>query len=168
MERIKKALPVVVIIVLLGLVIRLYIWEPTPSNDDQIQSNFPNDNVEFVTVNTMEYDFFAEYRLQREISRSKEIDLLKEMINNENYDAEIKKSAQLDLLSLIKKMEKEFDAENLIKAKGVKDSIVMISNDGVNVIINVDGPIEGYIPKIGEAAAKATGRRMEEITIIPY
>ncbi len=167
MERIKKALPVVVIIVLLGLVIRLYIWEPN-LYDDQIHSNFQNDNVEVVTINTMQYDFFAEYRLQREISRSKEIDLLKEMINNENYDGEVRKSAQLDLLSLIKKMEKEFDAENLIRAKGVKDSIVMISDGGVNVIINVDGPIEQYIPKIGDATARATGRRMEEITIIPY
>ncbi len=163
MDWIRRGGLILGVILILGLIAKFVSLEPMNLKEDQGEVE-----VRYVSVSPVEYDFFAEYRLQREIIRSKEIDLLQEMINNNQYDPEIRQKAQVDLLNVVKKMEKELECENLIKAKGAKDSLVIIGEDGVNVVVKVEGSMADHVSKIGEATARVTGRRIEDISIIAH
>ncbi|ADL08070.1 SpoIIIAH-like family protein [Thermosediminibacter oceani] len=116
--------------------------------------------------NAGEKDFFIDYRLERDRLRSQEADYLREIINNPNASQESKEKAQKDLIALAEKVEKEMMVENLIKAKGFEDAIIIISGDSVNVIVRSDGLSQKEVAQITDVVTRATGYPMDKITIV--
>lgn len=92
-------------------------------------------------------DFFIEYRLDRERTRGRQIELLKEIINSPTAGEQARKKAQEDLLAISDKLSRETELEHLLRAKGYRDASVLIEERGVTVIV---------LPPPGEPAAKIT------------
>ncbi|MGM0471563.1 MAG: SpoIIIAH-like family protein [Bacillota bacterium] len=112
-------------------------------------------------------DFFVEYRLERDKIRSKQVNLLREMINNPNSDKELKNKAQDRLLKLTNNLEKEMEIESLIRARDYQDAISFIHRNSVDVIIATNEELQKKdVAKIGDIIAKTTGLDIEDITII--
>jgi len=109
--------------------------------------------------------FFVEYRLERERVRSKELDVLQQMINNPNVTTESKVDAEKKLLELQGLMELEMLVENAIKAQGFKNAILIMQQDGAMVIVNSAELSSQQILLIAEIAAQSTGLRASQITI---
>ncbi|MFO7818718.1 MAG: SpoIIIAH-like family protein, partial [Halanaerobacter sp.] len=82
-----------------------------------------------------ESNFFVEYRIERDQSRSEQINLLREMINNPNSGKDAKNKAQDKLLAITNNLEEEMEIESLIQARGYEDGIAFIHNNSVEVII---------------------------------
>lgn len=111
-------------------------------------------------------DYFAQAKMNKDGARSKSVELLNEMINNPNVDAESKKKAQEDLLMLSTAADKEASCENLIKAKGFDECVVFISGDGVSVTVKSDGLDGADLAKIQEIVSSQTGISIKNIKIV--
>ncbi len=111
-------------------------------------------------------DYFTQAKMNKEGARSKSIELLNEMINNPNVDAESKQRAQEELLSLSTAADKEASCENLIRAKGFSDCVTFISGDGVSVTVKSDGLTGADLAKIQEIVSSQTGISIKNIKIV--
>jgi len=113
-------------------------------------------------------EFFVEYRLERDRVRSQEIQMLREVINNPNSSPEVKNEAQQRLIRLTEYMEQEVQLEALLQAKGYAEAAVLIQPSTVNVIVRAAQLKPEDLTRIGELVARTTGRRREEVVIIPW
>jgi len=133
------------------------------STEDSIDST---DIESVISTNGSGRDFFVEYRLERDRLRSQEADYLREIINNPNASQESKDKAQKDLIALAEKVEKEMNVENLIKAKGFEDAVIILSGDSANVIVRSEGLSTKEVAQITDIVTRTTGLSMDKITIV--
>ena len=99
--------------------------------------------------------------------RSKEVEYINSVVNNPESDPEIIKEAQAQLLEITSNMEAELAIENLIKAKGFDDVIVIIHNDNVNVIVDKTELVSEEVAMILDIVKKESNKETGNITIIP-
>jgi len=90
-------------------------------------------------------DFFIEYRLDRERTRGRQIELLREIINSPLANEQTRKKAQEEILAISDKLSKEKELEHLIRAKGYQEATICIAEKGVTVIVQ---PVQNESNKI--------------------
>jgi len=118
-------------------------------------------------VQAVSSTFFIDFRFEREQTRKKEIEYINAIVENPKSDAEMKKEAQAQLLEITQNMEKELTLENLIKAKGFKDVVVIVHPRSVNVIVDKAELNPEEVAQILSTVKRETGEEAENITIIP-
>ena len=111
--------------------------------------------------------FFVDYRLQRERSRSQQVELLKEIVNSPNSAGDARQVAQDQLLSISRYVAGESRLENLLKAKGYKEAVVCVDQKGVTVVVDGSRFSSAEEAKIVEIVAKETGVGEQGIVVIP-
>lgn len=111
--------------------------------------------------------FFRDYRFEREQGRSEEVEYINSVVNNPASDPEIIKEAQSQLLEITSNMEAELVMENLIKAKGFRDAIVIIHRENVNVIIDKSELVPEEVAMISDIVKRESGKDIDNIKIIP-
>ncbi|NLC43890.1 MAG: SpoIIIAH-like family protein [Clostridiales bacterium] len=112
--------------------------------------------------------FFRDYRFEREQERNKEVGHINSIVDNPNSDADVIKEAQVQLLELTTNMEAELVIENLIKAKGIKDAIVIIHKDNVNVIVDKTELVPEEVAMILDIVKRESNNKdTNNIKIIP-
>ena len=111
-------------------------------------------------------NYFAEARMNKESARSKSMEMLNEMLNNANVDAESKQKAQEDMLALAAVTDKEASCENLIKAKGFEECVVFVNGDSVSVTVKSEGLSSSDLAKIQEIVSSQTGISIKNIKIV--
>lgn len=111
--------------------------------------------------------FFAEYRLERDRTRSQQIEILKEITQNSKTDEETRSEAQKKLMNMTNNLEKEVELENLLRAKNFKDAVVFIQENSVTVIILTNDLTEKDTELISQLVTRSTGVSREGIVIIP-
>lgn len=79
--------------------------------------------------------YFDEARAERKKTRDDALAMIQEIIDNAALDSAQKAEAANTAAAIAKNMEKESSIESLVKAKGYKDCVVVISDMQVNVII---------------------------------
>jgi stage III sporulation protein AH len=109
---------------------------------------------------------FTAYREEREINRSRSIDALKEIVENKNTSQATRDEAQKQIIKLTEITNQEMIIENLIKAKGFQDAVVMIDNGIVNVIVQADKLSEEEVAQIVEIVSRQTGVSLDNIKIM--
>ena len=109
--------------------------------------------------------FFIEYRLERERVRSRELDVLQQMINNPNVTEASKAQAETKLLELQELMELELLLENAVKAQGFANAVLIMQKDGAMVIVDAKELSGQQVVLIAQIAASSTGLRASQINI---
>ncbi len=122
---------------------------------------------EAVLTNTAAVDFAAEAKLNREQIRSKNKELLNEVINNTNISEESKQEAIKTMVSLTDIAEKENAAEMLLSAKGFENAVVSISDGNVDVVIAQSDLDAASVAQIQDVVKRKTGIPAENIVITP-
>lgn len=117
-------------------------------------------------VSPVKSDFFEEFRLERERARSRETEALEKVANDSTTDPEVRRRAQEALLDAARKERLEFEAENLIRAKGYADAVVVISDGGASVVVNSGKLDQAGAQRIGDAVVRACGIDLRRITIV--
>jgi stage III sporulation protein AH len=110
--------------------------------------------------------YFLEARMQKESTRSEALELLQSIVNDQNSPKESKTKAQNEVIKMAKAMETEAIIENLIKAKGFKDTAVFINEGNVNVVVQSDGLIPSQVAQIQDIVVTQTGIAVEKIKIV--
>jgi len=80
--------------------------------------------------------YFSEYRLQRERNRSRQMELLEKLVNNEKLDDKSKERAARELMNIVNMTEKERIAEETVKALGYEDCVVLLRDNAALVVVN--------------------------------
>ncbi|MBQ8147752.1 MAG: SpoIIIAH-like family protein [Lachnospiraceae bacterium] len=116
--------------------------EGAEGNTDDAEVSAPvNDSIgEAVLTNAQTVnvasDAIVNAKLNREQTRSKNQELLMQIVNNESLDQESKQQAIDELVAMTAVMEKESVCEQQLMAKGFDECVVLISEDCVDVTVN--------------------------------
>ena len=110
--------------------------------------------------------FFIQSRLDRNKNRSFYIETLNGIVSDPNIDSSVKEMAQTEMLSLIKKSETESIIENLIKAKGFKDALVIMGEDSVNVIVDSEKLTQAQVAQIKDIVTREAKVETDKIKIM--
>jgi len=110
--------------------------------------------------------FFVEYRLDRDRTRSQQIDLMREIVNNQNSSDEARSEAQRRLLAISQDIETEMKLEHLIKAEGFKDAVVFAQEKSATVIVQTPALTEIDEKRVVGMVGRLTGLKEGDITVI--
>ncbi len=122
-------------------------------------SDTPEDETvgEATMVDNTSKDYFMTCRSNREIVRSKALEILKSTIDNPNSSQEAKDKAQNEVLSISNNVEAEGNIENLIKAKGFEEAVVFINDNNITVTVKSQGLTAPETAKIKDIVIEQTG-----------
>ena len=80
-------------------------------------------------------DYFTLARKERKENREEQIDIIKDTLNSSKSSDADKQKSKESVAVITERMEKENSIETLIKAKGFKDVIAVVTDEGCNVIV---------------------------------
>lgn len=112
-------------------------------------------------------DYFAESRLSRQKARDEAISILKQTAESSAADAKAKEEANQQISALADNSVKESRIESLIKAKGYKEAVVFLNQDGVSVIVAspANGLSAADAAKIRDIVLGETDAKADDIKI---
>ncbi len=113
------------------------------------------------------HEFFVEYRLERDRTRSQQIDLLREIVNNQNSSEESRKEANRRLLAISQAIDTEMKIENLIRAENFKDAVAFVQEKSATIIVQTPALTPMDKNKLTDIAVRVTGLTPENIVVIP-
>lgn len=117
--------------------------------------------------NMIEQDYFTSAKLEREQNRAKSKEILMELVNDENVTKAQKQEALDEILAMTKIAEKENAAELMLESKGFSDVVVSMSEESVDVIVNVSELTTPQMAQIEDIVKRKTGADASEIIINP-
>lgn len=109
----------------------------------------------------------AEAKVSRETVRSQNKETLQGIIDSDQISEAEKEDAIAQLLSMTEIAEKEVAAETLLASKGFVDSVVSISSDGVDIVVDATELDDAQRAQIEDIIIRKTGVSAENIVISP-
>lgn len=139
-----------------------------PSANREEEENLPVITIEPKNSELQVKDyFFIEYRIERDRTRSEQIEILREIVNNQNSSSQMRQEAQQKLLIIAEELEKESKVESALLAKGFGEAVAVLQKDSAMVIISTDGLRQEEVAQICDVITKMTGCDLEEVVIVP-
>ena len=111
-------------------------------------------------------DLFIEFRLQRDQVRSEQLDLLREVLNNANLGSAAKDQALGVWLRITQDLGLEVDMENLIRAKGFADAVVVLREGQATIMVKAASLTPEEVLRLADIAVRVAGIRFEDITVL--
>jgi stage III sporulation protein AH len=168
----KFAVAVLVVAVLIGGTALVWSGNRTEASRTTKEDSQQNDvikaqlNKEKQESFTSSISFFAEYRMERERTRGKQVELLREIINNQASEAKAREAASLRIVQISQNMENEMKAENLVKSKGFKECVVIIQQDNTMVVVQSDHLDSEQGHEVAKLVSNASGTDEDRINVI--
>ncbi len=110
--------------------------------------------------------FFINYRLQRERSRDRSIEMLQALLDNPNAGVSAKEEAENMLLEIVRMREMELLVENMVKAQGYDDALFFLQDQLATVMVKQKDLDEKSYIEIAEAVASAAGVDREDVQVL--
>ncbi|MCI8361906.1 MAG: SpoIIIAH-like family protein [Clostridia bacterium] len=140
-------------------------------NNENIE-NIENKNVEtnnkdnVVETNAKEIDeYFASSKLTRDTMYSQMIETYEKILENEKIASDQKTIAQTEIKNINDCKNKIMICENLIKTKGIKDSVIFINGESVSVVIRSEKLEQDQIAQIQNIIAREMQAEISNIHI---
>ena len=132
--------------------------------DNEAQASTPG---EAVLTGGDATSIVSQAKITREQVRAKNKESLQEIIDNKQLTGEQKKKAVNEMVELTKIAEKEAAAETMLSAKGFTDSVVSLSEESADVVVNAKELSEANRAQIEDIVIRKTGMAAENIVITP-
>ena len=116
---------------------------------------------------TEKEDYFEKYKKERETAYNKSKETVKEMLDNKNLTDNEKKTALSKIEETGKNIERESNIETLLKAKGFSDSLAVIGEKGISIIVKSEGLTSAQTLQIQDIVTNETSISLGNIKIIP-
>ncbi|HWQ75462.1 MAG TPA: SpoIIIAH-like family protein [Syntrophomonas sp.] len=166
-----KRLAIVAAVILIPFIFIVAIQALINSNDRPVVSDLqeieqlqmPTGST--VTGNDEEIGFFAEYRIERERVRGKQMELLSNIADNPNQEQKVRNSASLKLVQIADDLAREMQTETLIKSKGFKECAVILDSKGMTIILDQDTLSEELKKELQELSSAVSGVDQEKIIV---
>lgn len=127
------------------------------------------DNLEAVNYNTGELSdaYFVSARLERDRTYGEQVEIQENILYNEKSDENMKKIAQEQINHISNNLNKEMSIETLLKAKGFDDTIAIINDDNVNVVVKVAEELNvAQVAQIQNIVMREAQAKAENIHIV--
>lgn len=134
------------------------------STDDGSVDGTPG---EAVLTNGSVSSVVSQAKVSREQVRSKNKEILQNIIDNKNLSAEEKEKAVNQMVQMTETAEKESAAESLLAAKGFHNSVVSITDDQADVIVGASELSDANRAQIEDIVTRKTGVAAQNIVINP-
>ncbi len=99
-------------------------------------------------------NYFEKAKAERETARAKSLDVLNQTAANKEFDTEIRKKAQEQILKIADAVQNESSIENIARAKGYDKICVYISEDNVSITVQKDEFTDADAAKIQDIATQ--------------
>lgn len=109
----------------------------------------------------------AEAKIAREQVRAENKEILQGIIDNKNLTEEQKSQAVSEMIEMTKIAELETSVETMLLAKGFSESVVTITESGVDVVVNSSELTDANRAQIEDIVTRKTGVAPENIVITP-
>ena len=116
--------------------------------------------------NMKKASYAVDMKMNREKQRNELTEDLNEIINNPSTAEETRKQASNMKLQLVKDQKMELKIEDLLGAKGFLNSLVYISNDTVNVVVNEEKLNKQDATKIFDLVVNESNVKHENIKLM--
>ena len=114
-----------------------------------------------------EENYFTSARKEREESREEQLDIIKDTLNSSKSDENSKAQARESTAKITERMEQETSIETLIKAKGFKDVIAVITDEGCSVVVQKSKELtDSETVQIIDIVSGASKINLENIKIV--
>lgn len=110
-------------------------------------------------------NYAAEVKLNREQIRSKNQEVLTQIIENESLTDEQKQAAVDQMVEMTELAQKEVDAEMLLEAKGFANAVVSISANSCDVVVDMGDVTDAKRAQVEDIVKRKTGISAENIVI---
>lgn len=114
---------------------------------------------------SVQEDYFAEFRAERESVREREMQHLDEVIATAGVGAETLDEAVEQKLALVENMESEFTIERLISAKGFANAAVTFHKGAVNVVVDAETLSDAQVAQILDIVQRETGVNAGDVRV---
>ncbi len=111
-------------------------------------------------------DFFASALLNREQTRDESLEVLNQLANNPDALPDTKEDALNAIARLAEAMNAEANIETLVKAKGFKDCVAIVSDNGCTVVVSSGGLSASETAMILEIVCEQTSVTPANIKIV--
>ena len=113
-------------------------------------------------------DFFINYRLERDKVRSRQLEMLQQLIDDEKTDAEVRSSAQAKIIAQADAIEQELTLESILVAKYGGEAAVFIQPEKINLVLDLESEAisDNEAEKIARLVDNYTGVGYENIIIV--
>lgn len=133
--------------------------ENDENNDDK---NILND----IGASKHANDFFAQAKLDREVTRSKDTDTLKQITEDVNASKDIKTKAYEQMIALVENSDKEMRVEMLVKEKGFSEVIAIFGDDGsLDIFVKAPSLTSTKVAQISDVVSRQAKIDIEKIHI---
>ena len=132
--------------------------------DNEAQTSTPG---EAVLTGGDATSIVSQAKITRAQVRAKNKESLQEIIDNKQLTGEQKKKAVNEMVELTKIAEKEAAAETMLSAKGFTDSVVSLSEESADGVVNAKELSEANRAQIEDIVIRKTGMAAENIVITP-
>lgn len=112
-------------------------------------------------------DYFTQVKKERETARKKAQELIEETLKSDKLTEEDKKSALAKCEEIAGRIESEGNIEALLKAKGFKQAVAVISDTGISVVVEADGLTSAQTLQIQDIITSETNIQLSNIKIVP-
>ena len=109
----------------------------------------------------------AEAKVAREQVRAENKEVLQGIIDNKNLSEEQKSEAVAEMIEMTKTAELETSVETMLLSKGFSQSVVTITETGVDVVVNAAELTDAHRAQIEDIVTRKTGVEAKNIVITP-
>lgn len=109
----------------------------------------------------------AEAKVAREQVRAQNKEMLQGIIDNKNLTEEQKSEAVAEMIEMTKIAELETSVETMLLSKGFSESVVTITETGVDVVVNAAELTDAHRAQIEDIVTRKTGVEAKNIVITP-
>lgn len=133
---------------------------------EQSKKENKNDKKADVSASKLANDFFAQAKMDKEMSRSKSNDSLKVITEDVNASKEIRAEAYDKMISLVDNADREMRIETLIKEKGFSDAVALFADDGsIDIIVKSPSLTTAQTAQISDIVSRQAKVSMGDIHI---
>lgn len=127
------------------------------------------ENLEAVNSNTSELSdaYFVSAKLERDRTFGEKIEIQESILYNEKSDENAKKVAQEQINCISNNLTREMSIETLLKAKGFEDTIAIINEPSVNVVVkSMEELSVAQVAQIQSVVMREADAKAEDIHIV--
>ncbi len=107
----------------------------------------------------------ASLRLQRNQSRSEQIDILRDLASRPDAGEDSRVQAEKRLIQISDRLAAESEAEQLIISAGFADALVYVMQDNALALVKEDTLEDREVSQIASMVARVTGLSWEDISV---
>jgi len=110
--------------------------------------------------------FFARTRLSRDRARSQEMDLLRQILDDQGTDDATRSKASQRWLELTTQISQEASIEGLLLAKGFPEAVVMLDGGGAVVVVQAATLDKIQVAQVADIVYRIAGVAPEKVSVI--